>query len=261
MFRQASEFTSFHKKLGVLIEPFLDEQWTVLDAGCGLGLIDLAVAPVTAHITAVDIDPLAISQLEVHIDSELRAGHGTAGRVEPVCADMRGVSGEWDVVLMSFYGADLDETAHLMSMANRRVIFIVHGRESNGRFDPAPSASGGRRTAEELERFLHENDYRFRKSIVDLQFGQPFRTIEEIHDFLGGYNYDMEDVDIADFNDALSPRNQFGTHGEGLAAAEDGFDIERLVVSTEERIIKTDRYDYPYYLPRNMCVGIITVVI
>ncbi|MDR0817035.1 MAG: class I SAM-dependent methyltransferase [Clostridiales Family XIII bacterium] len=258
MFRQASAFTSFHKKLGVLIEPYLDESWTVLDAGCGLGLLDLAIAPSAAHITAVDIDRAAIADLKAHIDAELRAGRGPVGRIEPVCADVRGLQGEWDVVLMSFFGADLAEAERLIGMAKRRVIFIVHGLRPNGRFDPAPSETGGRRTVEELEIFLEEKGHRFRKSIVDLQFGQPFRTIEDIHAFLESYK--MDPVEIPDMTGYLPNEGAVDIKNRELSAAEDGFDIGRLVVSTEERIIKTDRYDYPYYLPRNMCVGIISVV-
>jgi len=68
----------------------------------------------------------------------------------------------------------------------------------------------------EIEAYLNENYYTYKKTEMMMEFGQPFRTIEDIHRFL----------------DCM-----------GLGGS-----------SAEDRIIRTDRFDFPYYLPKQMHV-------
>jgi len=239
MFKQASEFTSFHRKLGILVKPLLDINWTVLDVGCGLALLDFEIADSVKSITAIDYNAELIKEVNQRIDYELAAGRASAEKIVPNCLDANDIEGEWDVVLMSFYGAGFEESERLMDLARRRIIFIVHGRAANGIFDP-PTLKRKRRTAEELEEFLVNKGYRYRKTMAEMQFGQPFKTIDEIHSFLKNFKNIDREIPIID------EKNEF--------------DLDRMVASTEERFVKTDRYDYPYYLPRNLSVGIFCVV-
>ncbi|MDR2486544.1 MAG: class I SAM-dependent methyltransferase [Clostridiales Family XIII bacterium] len=249
MFRQASEYTSFHKKLGVMIRPFLREEWDALDAGCGLGLLDLELAPCLRSIQAVDIDADKIRFLEDMIGGELARGHEHAARIEPQCADASALDGSWDVVIMSFFGGDQALTERLVGMARHRAVLIVHGRDSNGVFDPPPRRPGERLIADELDTLLKEKGFRFRRIDAEMQFGQPFQTIEGIHAFL----------------DRLMSRKSLGTQETGVPKGGDGSlgcsGIESLIAGAEESIIRTNRYDYPYYLPRNMAVGVFVVVL
>jgi len=259
MFKQASEFTSFHKKLGILIKPWLDKSWTVLDVGCGLALLDFEIADSVKSITALDQNEKLIDEINSKIDSDLTAGYETAGKIFTQCCDAKDIEGEWDVVLMSFYGAGFEELKKLMGFARHRVIIIVHGRAANGIFDP-PTLKRKRRTAEELEEFLEKQGYRFRKTMAEMQFGQPFRSIDDIHSFLQNFKgIDAENI-LADSclkNDDGEPEEEIEIP---FRDEDNQFDLDRLVASTEERFVKTDRYDYPYYLPRNLSVGIFCVV-
>jgi hypothetical protein len=219
LFRQASEYTGFHKKLSVLIEPYLNEEWTMADIGCGLALIDFLLAGRVASITAIDTDESALAEVEKHIDTELAANRNDAGKISTLLKDASDVGGDgrrWDVVLLSFFGASIEETGRLLSLADRRGIVIMHSKYEEGIFDPIPASDREDRSADKLEEYLAREGYGFRKSAVDLQFGQPFRTIDDIHEFLRSY------------------------------------EAERLIYSIEDRIIKTKRYDFPYYLPRNL---------
>jgi len=226
LFRQASEYTGFHKKLGVLIDPYLNANWTMADVGCGLALLDFQLARHVASITAVDIDASALAAVEKHIDDELAANHNDAGKIRALLKDASalGADGErWDVVMLSFFGASFEEMGRLLSLSRQRGIIVMHGQDEEGIFDPIPTPEKQERSADKLDAYLTRKGYGFRKSIVDFQFGQPFREIDDIHEFLRSY------------------------------------EAERLIYSVEERIIKTKRYDFPYYLPRNLRVAVFII--
>jgi hypothetical protein len=249
MFRQASEFTGFHKKLAVLIEPYLNERWTMADIGCGLALLDFHLAGSVKSITALDIDEDALADVERHIDEELAANRNDARKIETRRMDVSEIGDErWDVTLMSFFAGSVEKAGKGLSLADHRSVVIMHGHERGGIFDPARTDKP-RMTVPEMEDYLTAAGYGYRKIIVDLQFGQPFRTIEEIHEFLDGKSAKGFSADHIIEN----------IEGEQEGAGGD-FDVDRLVYSAEERIIKTKRFDYPYYLPRNLHTAVFIVV-
>jgi hypothetical protein len=250
LFRQASEFTGFHKKLGVLIEPYLNERWTVADIGCGMALLDFQIMGSVKSITAIDTNEDALAEVEKRIDEELAANHGDAGKIKTVRKDASELEDErWDVVLMSFFADSPEMAGQMLSLADHRGVIIMHGHERGGIFDPMRTDKP-RMSVKEMEGHLVANGYGYRKNIVDLQFGQPFRTIEDIHEFIGEKSGNGQGVDSV------------GESAEGGMTEDSGADesdIERLTYSVEERIIKTKRYDYPYYLPRNLRAAIFII--
>jgi hypothetical protein len=250
LFRQASEFTGFHKKLGVLIEPYLNEHWTMADIGCGMALLDFQIMGSVKSITAIDTDGDALAEVEKRIDEELAANRSDAKKIRTVLKDVSELKDErWDVVLMSFFANSTEMAEQMLSLADHRGVIIMHGHERGGLFDPMGSDMP-RMAVKKMEDYLVSKGYGYRKNIVDLQFGQPFRTIDDIHEFIGeksGKGHDADSVREGAKDDAT---------GDSGA---DNSDIERLTYSVEERIIKTKRYDYPYYLPRNLRAAIFIV--
>ncbi|MDR1042559.1 MAG: hypothetical protein LBL54_01485 [Clostridiales Family XIII bacterium] len=251
LYRQASEFTGFHKKLGVLIEPYLNERWTMADIGCGMALLDFQVMGSVRSITAIDTDGDALAEVERRIDEELAANRSDAGKIKTVRKDASELKDErWDVVLMSFFASSPEMAEQMLSLADHRGVIIMHGHERGGIFDPMRTDNKPRMTVKEMEGHLVAKGYGYRKNIVDLQFGQPFRTIDDIHEFIGEKSGKGHGADPA------SEGAEGGAAGDSGAAESD---IERLTYSVEERIIKTKRYDYPYYLPRNLRAAIFIV--
>jgi hypothetical protein len=251
LFRQASEFTGFHKKLGVLIEPYLNERWMMADVGCGMALLDFQLMGNVRSITAIDTDVDALAEVEKRIDEELAANHDDAAKIETLRKDANELSDErWDVVLMSFFANSPEMADQMLSLANHRGVIIMHGNERGGIFDSTWNERP-KMTALDMENHLITKGYGYRKNIVDIQFGQPFRTIDEIHEFID-YQSGKERLaeDLSKGEDARAGRS-----GEA-----DGVDVDRLAYSVEERIIKTKRYDYPYYLPHSIRVAIFIVV-
>jgi hypothetical protein len=251
LFRQASEFTKFHKKLSVFIKPYLNPKWTMADIGCGLALLDFELADSVLSITAIDKDASALAEVDKHIDEELAANKNEALKIETMLKDAHELGDEqWDVVLMSFFGAFGEERDDLLSLARHRGIIITHARDQRGRYDPIPTPGTEGSSADKLEAHLKKRGYSYRKSVVDMQLGQPFKTIEDIHEFLDDYNMDKSLLDLTGGTDAAP----------GTAEPGGEWNAETLKYSAEDRIIKTQRYDFPYYLPRNLSVAIFVVV-
>ena len=223
-FRRSSEYTAFHKKLSVLAEPYLDDKWSLIDIGCGPGLLEPWLAPMVAHIDAVDSDEAAIAYLAAKLDDVFATSADIAEKVKPRVSAIEDLEGAWDVVLLSFFGLNRDVMETVFPLAGRRLMVFMHGRrDSAGPF--TPEDDGGKFSAPEMEAFLKENGFKYKKTVTEVQFGQPFKTIEEIHSFVGA-NSDA-----------------------------------RWAASVEERIVKTNRFDYPYYLPRSISVALFIIAV
>jgi SAM-dependent methyltransferase len=235
LYRQASDFTSFHKKLGVLLAPYLDRQWDMADIGCGLALLDFEIAAHVKSITAIDIDANLIEEVRKEIDDIWRP-HKNVETIVPVVADSRNLGdAEWDVVMTCFYNVPFTELDDLLARARKRAILIVHGRKPNGRYDPL-AEEAEKRTADSLEAYLTQRNFTFKKVVAELPFGLPFKTIEDIHRFLHSF---------------AAPENA----APYLRASVSDRDAEQYMLSEEERIVKTNRYDFPYYLPKSLNIA------
>jgi SAM-dependent methyltransferase len=245
-YKRASEYTAFHKRLSVLAEPYLDENWTMADLGCGPGLIDFHLAPMVRHITAIDNDFLAISDLLTRLDDVFQTNKYIADRITPVHGDVRTLTDElWDVVLLSFFGTDRELLDGVLPRAKKRALIYAHGRQEAYGFAPLPdNEEDVKFDAHDIEAYLNANNYAFKKNVLEMQFGQPFRTIEDIHVFLDKYGGGDRDLSCIDLG--------------GVDAFDD--DAIKRMTDVEERIVKTDRFDYPYYLPKSISVALFIVV-
>ena len=244
-YKQASEYTAFHKKLSVLAAPYLDERWTLADIGCGPGLLDFWLAPMVASIDAIDSDESVIADLRARLDDVFLTERKTAEKIRPRHASALELAGEsWDIVALSFVGIDEEMLEAVLPLANRRALIFMHGRPDKA--GPlAASDDGGKFTATELETWLSEKKLAHKKSVLEMQFGQPFKTIEDIHKFLSEYggqaSGEIECVDI------------------GMEDVLDEAALKKMA-DAEERIIKTNRFDYPYYLPKSISVAMYIIL-
>jgi len=252
-YRQASEYTAFHKKLSVLVQPYLDTKWTLADLGCGPGFLDFHLAPMVAEITAVDCDPGAISALDAELDARFYTNQRrVTEKIHTRLGDALALEGQsWDVVLLSFFGLNDGLLRKLLPLARRRALIFMHAHNVSPGFEgfgaSVPSNRDDKFSSDELERWLQNENYSFKKTVMEMQFGQPFKTIEDIHTFLDG----------------LSGSQTGGGSCTSLGAAgtdaKPGGDAIRRRADAEERIVKTDRFDYPFYLPRSIRVALFIV--
>jgi len=238
-YKQASEYTSFHKKLAVMAEPYLDSEWTLADIGCGPGLLALQLAPMVYSVDAIDNDSIAIEDLKKHLDGDVAArDRRTAEKIWPRLASIEDVKYEsWDVVTLSFFGLDEEVLNTALSLAEQRAFIYMHGRpDAEG---PIASYDDGNKfSMADMEEYLQIENLIYKKNVIEMQFGQPFREISDIQRFLMEYRVRLE------------------TQGAGNNLQDS---IERRFADIEERIIQTNRLDYPYYLPKSVSVALFII--
>jgi SAM-dependent methyltransferase len=243
-YKRASEYTAFHRRLAVLAEPYLNEKWTLADLGCGPGLLDFHLAPMVKHITAIDNDTRAIADLEARLDDVFQTNKYLSDQIEPLQGDVRALTDEaWDVVLLSFFGLDKALLDDVLPRARKRALLYTHGRKEAFGAEPLPEEEG-KFSVGDIEAYLGANHYAYKKNVLEMQFGQPFKTIEDIHAFLDQYGDGGRELSCIDLSreDALDD------------------DAIKRMTDAEERIVKTDRFDYPYYLPKTISVALFIVV-
>jgi len=237
-YKQASDYASFHKKLAILAEPYLDSEWTMADIGCGPGLLALQLAPMVCSVDAIDNDRVAIEDLKKNLDDVATRDRRTAEKIWPRLASIEDVKYEsWDVVTLSFFGLNEEILDTVLTLAEQRAFIYMHGRpDADG---PIASYDDGFKfSPAEMEEYLEEREFIYKKNVIEIQFGQPFRGISDIQRFLMEYRVRIETR---------------GTENE----MQDN--IEKRFADIEERIIQTNRLDYPYYLPKNISVALFII--
>jgi hypothetical protein len=254
-YKSASEYTSFHRKLSVLAEPYLDERWTLADIGCGPGLIDYWLASMVVNIDAIDNDPVAIEYLTKSLDDAYIMNRSAAEKIKPRLATVDELGGEsWDVVMACFFGANEETLEKILPLARRRILIFMHGRpDASGPL--AACDDGGKFSAVEMESYLDKKGFVFKKNVMEMQFGQPFKTIEDIHAFLSAYGDESKESVEGEVSEGDNERKELSSCGKSVDES-----VKRMT-DAEERIVKTNRFDYPYYLPKSISVALFIVVV
>lgn len=91
-FEAASAYTGFHSRLADMLAPHIAHSKTMVDLGCGAGMIDFELAHAFEDITCVDINEDAIACLNRKI-----AERGLTN-VHACLGDAQALSGRWDIV-------------------------------------------------------------------------------------------------------------------------------------------------------------------
>lgn len=172
--------------------PHLDQKTHICDAGCGLGYLSLALSPYAGHITAVDRNPDAVTVLA---DNCRRLG---IGNITPRCGDIADVVPEvpYDAMVFCFFGG----IQEILSTAKRQCdgqIFIITRNYTTHRFSVGSHKTGsyGYATTKEL---LEQLAIPFEEQTMELEFGQPFRSLEDARRFFETYSKDADKNAITD---------------------------------------------------------------
>jgi predicted RNA methylase len=230
-FRTASAYTGFHSRLAAIVRPCLADCETLCDMGCGHGLLDLELAKDLRSVLCVDQNEAAIGALNELIRA--RAARNVVARV----ADVNSLAGErWDAVMMSFFGASLEDITRFFAFCDKRMILIVHENAAAGRCVNAVSLRPKPFGAAEVTGFLTDRDLCFRRTHAALEFGQPFKSKTDARDFIRTYASSMA-----------------GAAGGG------GAERARLYEDMESRLVETGLSDYPVYLPKSKKLAVFVV--
>lgn len=218
--KTASEYGIYHRALANLIWPDLTPEARVADVGCGLGYLSLALAPYAGRVTAMDVSAEALRVLEENCRER------SVQNLEIFQGDVFRLEPEWQFDCMAFcFFGNIEE---ILTIARRHCCGKAFLFQRNYRLHRFSTDSCGRERGGYPDscRWLGELGIPYERQELSLEFGQPF----------------------ADFGDA---KLFFETYNRGDRPVSDRF--------VRERIVKTGREDFPFYLPCKREIGFLTL--
>ena len=218
--RDASEYGTYNQELSKILGPQLTKDMRICDCGSGLGYLSLALAPYAGHITSVEMNPDASAVLR---ENCRRFG---IENVTAVCSKLQDAVPEkkYDAMVFCFFGGIHEILAAAKIQCNGSIYIITRNYRTH-RFSVGshPTGSYGYRRASDV---LRELDIPFEEQTLDLEFGQPFRCLEDARLFYEAYSQDDDKSVITD---------------------------EFL----REKLVQTGREDFPLYMPHRRKLAII----
>lgn len=210
----------FDEAIAARVLPYLPENAHLCDAGCGLGLLSLALAPCCRAVTAVDESAAALAVLA---ENAARAGVGNIRAVQGDLFAMR-PEAPYDAMAFCFFGHTRETLRAVRAQCTGRAILIKRDHaERRFTLEHRPAQRLNFQTAcAELAALRIP----FRSETFPLEMGQPFRSL----------------ADAARF---------FALFSEGGTSP----DMERIA----ERLVETGETEFPYYLPARRMLGMIVL--
>lgn len=218
-FRDASEYTGYHKKLAEILLEYIPVRTSLCDLGCGTGLIDLELSPCFEQITCVDISETAIKAVEQ------RSRELGRNNISTRCEDAARLEGEWETVTALFYGGNEVFLNHFR-LAKGQMILVVHGTRE-GNFGPQGHKVSKKYDVKSVKEHLEGHGIRYTLREVELEYGQPLRTREDAQEFAAAYSMPMNETE--------------------------------LNVYLKECLKETENEQFPYYLPNKKKLGIFVI--
>lgn len=216
-FLAASEYTGFHENLAQALLGEINIEDTVIDFGCGLGCLDLALAPYISNSTAIDISELAIESLKKRIQQT------NCKNIFPRCESATEYSGTASVGIMSFFGKSSEGMNYYLSKCQKKLIRIVN-MENKSTLYPEEHRRRKKATSQTIDSELENAHLIYHSFSTSLEFGQPLKDEEDAHNFL---RYNAPHISLQEMNSFLY-----------------------------ENVLQTHSKEYPFYLPNKKNLGI-----
>lgn len=216
----AGRYGDYHQRLADKIAPYLRGGDSVCDLGCGLGLLDVRLAPLVAHIDCVDTDRAVLGHLRQ------KAAQLGIDNLSAVCADAETLGAGYDVALMVFFGHPPQLMFDCMRLASRLLIRVANLHPDGAALQPS-GQSRQRETAQDIALALDAAGCSYELRRETFEFGQPLRSVEDARAFVRCNSPDI-------------------TH-------------RALEVFLDESLLQTGRTDFPLYLPGKKELGIFII--
>lgn len=216
--RDASSYGSgYYKKLWAAIRALLPQApESICDAGCGAGYLSLEMARHCDRVTAIDLSQAATDLLRENARgiSNLTVRTGDINELAPETP--------YDAMVFCYFGKTPDILKIAKSQCQGTLIMVTRDYDKH-RFSLNPSAFD-RDTVSYARSVLEQAGMAFDYTPCELEFGQPFRSLDAAAEF-------------------------FSIYGDAPASVEEVL----------PKLQKTDDPTFPYYLPSTKKMGIFAV--
>ena len=216
--RDASEYGDYYQKLTETMLPWLTSDIHICDAGSGLGYLSLALSPYVKQVTAVERNPDAAAVLT---ENCRRLG---ISNVISRCGAIADVIPEkpYDAMVFCFFGG-WREVLALAKAQCRGDVFVFTRNYDTHRFSAGRHPTGYEGYPQFTDA-LEKLGIPAHRETFTLEFGQPFRDLEEARRFFLLYSKDQNKA-------VLTP------------------------AFIQSQLTRTGREDFPFYLPHQKRIG------
>lgn len=217
--RDASEYGTYNQELAQLLAPHLTKDMHICDAGSGLGYLSLSLASYVGWVTSVEKNPDAVAVLE---ENCRRMG---IGNVIPRCSGIEEAIPEkkYDAMVFCFFGG-IDEILETVKSQCDGQVFVITRNYTTHRFSVGSHKTGSYGYKSCIDT-LTELGIPYEHTLMDMEFGQPFRNMTDVRSFFEMYSKD-----------------------EDKSAITEEF--------LRSKVVPTGREDFPLYMPhlRNLAI-------
>ncbi len=203
--QDAVAYGNFFSELAARLLPCLPRDGHVCDAGCGLGGLAVALSRYCRLVTAVDRAEAPLAALRAQTLPE---------NLRVVCGDIFSMTAQYDAMVFCYFGR-MREILQIAGRQCRGSVIVVKRASPAHRFSVQPAARDGHR-CEKARELLTALGIPFEAQRLQLEFGQPFRSLEAAEEFFSLYD-----------------RSGAGIRREELL----------------RRLTRTESDEFPYYLP------------
>ena len=178
----ATEYSDFYRKLTEILLPYLPKDGHICDAGCGLAALGRELSAYCAQVTAIDSSEIAVTAAKSRPLPE---------NMEIFCADLHEVEQTFDTMVFCYFGR-IDEILEIAGKMCRGKVVIIKRSCAEHRFSlNKPSRSyAPDKTRETLDRL----EIPCLQRHLSLEFGQPFRSVDDAVAFFRLYDHGTEPV-------------------------------------------------------------------
>ncbi len=216
----ASAYTGYNRELAKLLLPRLKGCKTLCDMGCGMGLVDMELAPHFKAITCVDIAAPALKDLAA------RAARLGLTNVGTVCSPGEETDGEWDAVMALFHGQVEEIVPVYLKKAKKKLLLLTHG-SAYGSTGPAGYRVRKCCDVDGAVAWLDAHGYTYTVERGELEFGQPHRSLEDAVAYTRAFTKKVPEDELADW--------------------------------VKAHVTETGREDFPLYTPKKRGFGLFVI--
>lgn len=177
----AAEHSQYYTELARRLAPYLAASDRVCDAGCGVGLLSQALLPYCREVVAADRSEAALAELR-------RRAAGQPG-LQLRLGDLAALPPEepYDAMVFCLFGG-VEEALALAARQCAGTVLLVRRDYTHHQFSSGVRLSG--QTAADMERALRRRGLRYQARRFTLEFGQPFRSLDDAEAFFRLYSRD-----------------------------------------------------------------------
>lgn len=220
--KTASEYGDFNRILAKHAAKYFCKNAAVLDAGCGLGYLSLALAPYVGSVTGADVSEAALNVLRENIAKSSTA-NVSARRLDVFHLPKEM---QFDGMVFCFCGGTLETLKAIRAHCRGKAVLFKKNWATH-RFT-LRNVAIGRHTFAVTVAELNTFGVPFESEIFSVDMGQPFRSLADAVDFYRLHSRESGPETISE-SDVL------------------------------EKLTATGKADYPYYLPADRPLGMLVI--